>query len=128
MGNAENAGYQHFLHFPQCFQKPFSSVSLKLGILWKMGNNFCFLHRSQSLLDILSFALIFWRDSNIRSQAFLCLDQCSTWHSLEKKIGQFCGVLHSFQQYSSDITVTVHHLCMFFVSLVLNWDSEESCP
>ena len=21
VGNGENAGYQHFLHFPQCFQK-----------------------------------------------------------------------------------------------------------
>ena len=25
VGKGENAGYQHFLHFPQCFQKLFSS-------------------------------------------------------------------------------------------------------
>ena len=30
----ENAGYQHFLLFPQCFQKPSSSWSLKVGIVW----------------------------------------------------------------------------------------------
>ena len=32
LGNGENAGYQHFLLFPQCLQKLSSSVSLKLGI------------------------------------------------------------------------------------------------
>ena len=30
----ENAGYQHFLLFPQCFQKPSLSGSLKVGIVW----------------------------------------------------------------------------------------------
>ena len=30
----ENAGYQHFLLFPQCFQKPSVSGSLKVGIVW----------------------------------------------------------------------------------------------
>ena len=30
----ENAGYQHFLLFPQCFQKPSFSGSLKVGIVW----------------------------------------------------------------------------------------------
>ena len=29
----ENAGYQHFLLFPQCFQKPSVSGSLKVGIV-----------------------------------------------------------------------------------------------
>ena len=32
--NAENAGYQHFLLLPQCFQKLSFSGSLKLGIVW----------------------------------------------------------------------------------------------
>ena len=32
LGKGENAGYQHFLLFPQCFQKPPSSGSLKLGL------------------------------------------------------------------------------------------------
>ena len=34
VGKGENGGYQHFLLFPQCFQKPFSSGSLKVGIVW----------------------------------------------------------------------------------------------
>ena len=32
--NQENAGYQHFLLFPQCFQKTFCAGSLKVGIMW----------------------------------------------------------------------------------------------
>ena len=34
VGKGENAGYQHFLHFPPCFQKPSFSWSLKVGIEW----------------------------------------------------------------------------------------------
>ena len=30
----ENAGYQHFLLFPQCFQNPASQEFLNLGIVW----------------------------------------------------------------------------------------------
>ena len=30
----ENAGYQHFLLFPQSFQKALSSGSLKVGNVW----------------------------------------------------------------------------------------------
>ena len=33
-GKGENAGFMHFLLFPQCFQKPPSSGSLKFGIVW----------------------------------------------------------------------------------------------
>ena len=32
-GKGENAGYQHFLLFPQCFQKASLSRSLKFGIV-----------------------------------------------------------------------------------------------
>ena len=32
-GKGENAGYQYFLLFPQCFQKPSFSRSLKVGIM-----------------------------------------------------------------------------------------------
>ena len=35
VGKAENAGYQHFLLFPQCFQKGTFSVSLEVGIVWQ---------------------------------------------------------------------------------------------
>ena len=30
----ENAGYQYFLHFPQCFQKAFSSSASKIVNVW----------------------------------------------------------------------------------------------
>ena len=35
VGNGENAGFQHFLLFKQCFQKPSLSGSLKVGIVWQ---------------------------------------------------------------------------------------------
>ena len=38
VGKGENAGYQHFLFFPQCFQKASFSGSLKSG-LWGKGLN-----------------------------------------------------------------------------------------
>ena len=34
VGKEENAGYQHFLLFPQCFPKLSSLGSLKVGIVW----------------------------------------------------------------------------------------------
>ena len=34
VGKGENAGYQHFLLFPQCFPKPSSLGLLKVGIVW----------------------------------------------------------------------------------------------
>ena len=34
VGKGENAGYQHFLLFPQRFQKSSFSGSLKVGIVW----------------------------------------------------------------------------------------------
>ena len=34
MGKGENAGDQHFLLFPKCFQKALSSGSLKVWIMW----------------------------------------------------------------------------------------------
>ena len=34
VGKGENAGYQHFLLFPQCFPKPSSLGSSKVGIVW----------------------------------------------------------------------------------------------
>ena len=35
VGKGENAGYQHFLLFPHCFQKAASSGSLKVGLCSK---------------------------------------------------------------------------------------------
>ena len=34
VGKGENAGYQHFLFFTQCFQKLSLQESLKVGIVW----------------------------------------------------------------------------------------------
>ena len=34
VGKGENAGYQHFLLFPQCFPKVSFSRLLELGIVW----------------------------------------------------------------------------------------------
>ena len=34
VGNGENGGYQHFLLFPQCFQKSNAPGSLKVGTVW----------------------------------------------------------------------------------------------
>ena len=34
MGKEENAGDQHFLLFPQCFQKAYSSSASKVVIVW----------------------------------------------------------------------------------------------
>ena len=34
VGKGENAGYQHFLLFPQCFLKAFFGGSLKVWIVW----------------------------------------------------------------------------------------------
>ena len=34
VGKGENAGYHHFLLFPQCFQKASLSGLLKVGIVW----------------------------------------------------------------------------------------------
>ena len=41
VGNRENAGYQHFLLFPQCFPKPSSLGSLKVGIMWERVKLYC---------------------------------------------------------------------------------------
>ena len=34
VGKEENAGYQHYLLFPQCFQKAFSSSAAKVVNVW----------------------------------------------------------------------------------------------
>ena len=34
VGKGENAGYQHFILFPQYLQNAFSSGPLKVGIVW----------------------------------------------------------------------------------------------
>ena len=38
VGKGENASYQHFLLFPQCFQKDSYTASLNVGIVWLRVN------------------------------------------------------------------------------------------
>ena len=38
VGKGGNSGFQHFLLFPQCFQKASFSGLLKVGIVWKRDN------------------------------------------------------------------------------------------
>ena len=40
MGKGENAGYQHFLLFPQCFQKASILESLQVPIMWQDDKGF----------------------------------------------------------------------------------------
>ena len=40
VGKGENAGYQHFLLFPQCFPKPSPLWLLKVGIVWERVNRY----------------------------------------------------------------------------------------
>ena len=40
VGKEENAGYQHFLLFPKCFQKASLSRSLKCGLWCKELTNY----------------------------------------------------------------------------------------
>ena len=38
-GKGDNAGYQHCLLFPQCFQKASSPSAWRVGIVWKFNGN-----------------------------------------------------------------------------------------
>ena len=66
VGKEENAGSQQFLFFPQCFENPYSSRSLKVGTVWYRVNlsqkekgrkclvtiNFSFSHDDSSFLRV----------------------------------------------------------------------------
>ena len=53
-GKEENAGYQHFLLFPQCFQKAFSFSASKVVIMWeRVINLFLFLQNSTRVVRLL---------------------------------------------------------------------------
>ena len=55
VGKGENAGYQHFLLFPQCFQNVSFSGSLKVDIVWKRDKNFYGVYTTPYSLE-----LCFW--------------------------------------------------------------------
>ena len=50
VGKGENAVNQHFLLFPQCFQKASSIRSLKVGIVWCRVKNYGLPHIEKSLV------------------------------------------------------------------------------
>ena len=49
-GKGENAGYQHFLLFPQCFQKPPFKRSLKVRLVL-YSNKFLSIHPSIHVMN-----------------------------------------------------------------------------
>ena len=51
VGKRENAGYQHFLLFPQCFQKLSSPEVLKVRIVWYRVNKIQFYFQNLSGYD-----------------------------------------------------------------------------
>ena len=57
VGKGGNAGYQHFLLFPQCFQKDSLSGSLKAGIVWERFENLSLRHIEDFLLNNKIFAM-----------------------------------------------------------------------
>ena len=61
VGKGENAGYQHFLLFPQCFQK-----SLLLGVV-KSSDSVAKNCPNKSMLFVISSKLFSWLVSTITS-------------------------------------------------------------
>ena len=49
VGEEENAGYQHLLLFPQCFQKAISLELLKVGIFWERVKSIIYLFGSEKV-------------------------------------------------------------------------------
>ena len=75
LGTEENAGYQHFLLFPKCFQKLYSSGSLKVEIVLErvnpLPNKSLFLHVCNTyLLETLG------KGEVARNEQFLLFPQC----------------------------------------------------
>ena len=51
VGKGENAGYQHFLLFPQCFQNPSVSELLKVWIVWLISVSQTLFTKTTRFLD-----------------------------------------------------------------------------
>ena len=93
VGKGENAGYQHFLLFPQCFPKLSSLGSLKVAIVWQRVNSLpnnkilywsklnAFVDDNLNANQILKFAVgraenIVRKGENAGYQHFLLFPQC----------------------------------------------------
>ena len=57
VGNGVNAGYQHFLLFPQCLQKASFSGWLKFRIMWEIKYNSDHIQKSQDLPKFKTFQM-----------------------------------------------------------------------
>ena len=55
VGKGENAGFQHFLLFPQCFQKASFLYTSKSVIVWEWVNWLQFLSKTNFLLCSASY-------------------------------------------------------------------------
>ena len=60
MGKGETADYQHFLLFPQCFQKVLFAGSLKIRIVWKKVNALPHISKSYYTPATQMFSRLYW--------------------------------------------------------------------
>ena len=71
LGKGENASYQHFLLFPECFQKLSSLGSLKVGIVLTLYHALQTSNTPQK-----TFENILGKEDNAGNQHFLLFPQC----------------------------------------------------
>ena len=64
VGKGENAGYQHFLLFPQCFQKVPLSDTLKVGIVIEL--------KYHGLVGCIGVERHFNREGHVMSVTHMC--------------------------------------------------------
>ena len=94
VGKEENAGYQHFLFFPQCFQKASFSGSLKVGIVWQRFNKQQLLRlvqtesmcRRQNKCNLKTEILLRWEENMAgkgNKRAMMALDRSPESFSLQ---------------------------------------------
>ena len=76
MGKGENAGYQHFLLFQQCFQKASYIGSLKVRIEWKRVKFYTTQSWLLTTLKKEPFESFVRKEENAGNQHFLLFSQC----------------------------------------------------
>ena len=77
LGKGENTGYQHFLLFPQCFQKASFLESLKVRIVWQRVK--CDWY--DLFLSLMGVTTLQEKGENAHYQHFHHLPQCFPKHS-----------------------------------------------
>ena len=85
VGKGENAGYQHFHIFPQCFQKAYYTGSLKVVLVWERVKH----------IYLVPFQADF--DPKERVWGWLSIPINSLWQLLQRPLYiQSKGLLHHF--------------------------------